>query len=181
MSKERDSQPKQASFNTGNRHHIGRSADSCTRNLVRLIENLFGGLSPAYDFVDLVQPGDYSVTAFPAQNGFYTRPVAHRRHDLAGLGPRYRTRLSAVHARRPLCLDIGSIHQTGSESFKFQDPGLRAPHHNTEWVAFHVKIFDEVPIPGTCGTAPRLRCSETSRTAASVPTPHGRDRNQFGG
>ena len=41
----------------------------------------------ACDFADLVQPGDYSVTAFPAQNGFCTLPVAHRRHDLAGLGP----------------------------------------------------------------------------------------------
>jgi hypothetical protein len=30
----------------------------------------------AYDFADLVQPWDYSVTAFPAQNGFCTRPVA---------------------------------------------------------------------------------------------------------
>ncbi|MFB6272590.1 MAG: hypothetical protein ABEL51_06820, partial [Salinibacter sp.] len=27
------------------------------------------------DCVDLVQPGNYSVTAFPAQNGFCTRPV----------------------------------------------------------------------------------------------------------
>ena len=76
-------------------------------------ENLFSGMYEASNFVDLVQPGDYSVTAFPAQNGFYTRPVAHQRHDLAGLGPRYRARLSAVRARRPLCLDIGSIHQTG--------------------------------------------------------------------
>jgi hypothetical protein len=72
-------------------------------NISRRLENLFGGLSPACDFADLVQ------------NGFYTRPVAHQRHDLAGLGPRYRTRLGAVRARRPLCLDIGSIHQTGSE------------------------------------------------------------------
>jgi hypothetical protein len=30
----------------------------------------------AYDFADLVQPWDYSVTPFPAQNGFCTRPVA---------------------------------------------------------------------------------------------------------
>ena len=35
------------------------------------LENLFGGLSPACDFVDLVQ------------NGFHTRPVAHQGHDLA--------------------------------------------------------------------------------------------------
>ena len=74
-------------------------------SLFCFIANLFGGLSPACDFVDLVQ------------NGFYTRPVAHQGHDLAGLGPRYRARLSAVRARRPLCLDIGSIHQTGSASF----------------------------------------------------------------
>jgi hypothetical protein len=64
-------------------------------------ENLFGGMSEACDFVDLVQ------------KGFCVRPVAHQGHDLAGLGPRYRARLSAVRARRPLCLDIGSIHQTG--------------------------------------------------------------------
>ena len=30
----------------------------------------------AYDFADLVQPWDYSVTAFPVQNGFCIRPVA---------------------------------------------------------------------------------------------------------
>jgi hypothetical protein len=35
------------------------------------VQNLFGGLSPACDFMDLVQ------------NGFYTRPVAHQGHDLA--------------------------------------------------------------------------------------------------
>ena len=29
-------------------------------------ENLFSGMYEACDFVDLVQPGDYSVTAFPA-------------------------------------------------------------------------------------------------------------------
>ena len=46
-------------------------------------QNLFGGLSTACDFVDLVQPGDYSVTAFPAQNGFFTPPVVHQEHDLA--------------------------------------------------------------------------------------------------
>ena len=56
------------------------------------IENLFRGLSMACDFADLVQ------------NGFCTRPVAHQRHDLAGLGPRYRARLGPVRARRPLCL-----------------------------------------------------------------------------
>ena len=33
-------------------------------------KKLFGGLTMAYDFADLVQPWDYSVTAFPAQNGF---------------------------------------------------------------------------------------------------------------
>ncbi|PSQ90467.1 MAG: hydroxymethylglutaryl-CoA lyase [Bacteroidetes bacterium QS_4_64_154] len=38
----------------------------------------------ACDFADLVQPGDYSVTAFPAQNGFCTRPVA----ELCDVGPR---------------------------------------------------------------------------------------------
>ena len=42
------------------------------------MESLFGGRSVACDFVDLVQ------------NGFCIRPVAHQRHDLAGLGPRYR-------------------------------------------------------------------------------------------
>ena len=56
------------------------------------LENLFGGLSMACDFADLVQ------------NGFCTRPVAHQRHDLAGLGPRYRARLGPVRARHPLCL-----------------------------------------------------------------------------
>ena len=39
-------------------------------------QKLFGGLSMACDFADLVQPGDYSVTTFPAQNDFCTRPVA---------------------------------------------------------------------------------------------------------
>ena len=96
-------------------HRLGKLID---------LQNLFGGLSPACDFVDLVQPGNYLVTAFPAQNGFCTRPVAHQGHDLAGLGPRYRARLSAVRARRPLCLDIGSIHQTGSQLFK-----IRATHN----------------------------------------------------
>ena len=42
------------------------------------MKSLFGGRSVACDFVDLVQ------------NGFCIRPVAHQRHDLAGLGPRYR-------------------------------------------------------------------------------------------
>ena len=63
------------------------------------VENLFGGLSPACDFMDLVQsgnysvvtlpahPGEYSVTAFPAQNEFYTRPVTHEGHDLARARP----------------------------------------------------------------------------------------------
>ena len=37
----------------------------------------------ACDFTALVQPGNYSVTAFPAQKGFCVRPVAHRGHDLA--------------------------------------------------------------------------------------------------
>ena len=45
-------------------------------------QNLFGELSTACDFVDLVQPGDYSVTAFPAQNGFFTPPVVHYRGRL---------------------------------------------------------------------------------------------------
>ena len=44
---------------------------------------LFGGRSVACDFVDLVQPVNYLVTAFPAQNGFCIRPVAHQGHDLA--------------------------------------------------------------------------------------------------
>ena len=49
----------------------------------------------ACDFTALVQPGNYSVTAFPAQpgdysvallpaqNGFCTSPVAHHGHELA--------------------------------------------------------------------------------------------------
>ena len=90
------------------------------------IQKLLSGCSVACDFADLAQsgnysvvtlpaqPGNYSVTAFPAQNGFYTHPVAHRGHDPAELGPRYRARLSAVHVRRPLCLNIGSTHQTDS-------------------------------------------------------------------
>ena len=102
------------------------------------VENLFGGLSPACDFMDLVQsgnysvvtlpahPGEYSVTAFPAQPGdyscckqhdlrplpllpaqneFYTRPVAHEGHDLALARPRYRGRLAmfcgVAHLSRP--------------------------------------------------------------------------------
>ena len=59
----------------------------------------------ACDFVDLVQ------------NGFCTRPVAHQRHDLAGLGPRYRARLGTVHVRRPLCLGFASTRKTGSDCF----------------------------------------------------------------
>jgi hypothetical protein len=47
------------------------------------MKSLFGGRSVACDFVDLVQPVNYSVTAFPAQNGFCIRPVAHQGHDLA--------------------------------------------------------------------------------------------------
>jgi hypothetical protein len=43
-----------------------------------VFQSLFGGRSVACDFADLVQ------------NGFCIRPVAHQRHDLAGLGPRYR-------------------------------------------------------------------------------------------
>jgi outer membrane receptor protein involved in Fe transport len=59
-------------------------------------ERLFGGLTMAHDFADLVQPWDYSVTAFPAQNGFCTRPVA----PLQGsFGPRSCTS-PAVFARR---------------------------------------------------------------------------------
>ena len=81
-------------------------------------KKLFGGLSMACDFADLVQPGDYSVTAFPAQNVFCTRPVAHQGHDLAGLGPRYRARLGPVRARRPLCLGEISIRQTASNALK---------------------------------------------------------------
>ena len=68
------------------------------------LQNLFSGLSTACDFADL------------AQNGFCTRPVAHQRHDLAGLGPRYRARLGPIRARRPLCLGSISIHQTGSQA-----------------------------------------------------------------
>ena len=40
------------------------------------MKSLFGGRSVACDFVDLVQPVNYLVTAFPAQNGFCIRPVA---------------------------------------------------------------------------------------------------------
>ena len=50
------------------------------------------------DFADLVHPrrrSGYSVTAFPAQNGFGTRPVAT---------DSCRCRLGPVRARRPLCL-----------------------------------------------------------------------------
>ena len=50
------------------------------------------------DFADLVHPrrrSGYSVTAFPAQNGFCTRPVAT---------DSCRCRLGPVRARRPLCL-----------------------------------------------------------------------------
>ena len=47
------------------------------------LQNLFGGLSPACDFVDLVQSGNYLVALLPAQNGFYTHPVAHQGHNLA--------------------------------------------------------------------------------------------------
>ena len=86
------------------------------------LEKLFGGLSMATpvstrshststssrtlralrsqrcDFADLVHPrrrSGYSVTAFPAQNGFCTRPVAT---------DSCRCRLGPVRARRPLCL-----------------------------------------------------------------------------
>ena len=69
-------------------------------------QKLFGGLSMACDFADLVQSGDYSVTAFPAQNGFCTRPVALLQ---GAFGP--------VRARRPLCLGEISIRQTASQTF----------------------------------------------------------------
>ena len=39
--------------------------------------------------------------SLPAQNEFYTRPVAHQGHDLAGLGPRYRARLIERLKERP--------------------------------------------------------------------------------
>ena len=78
----------------------------------RSVQNLFGGLSTASDFVDLVQ------------NDFCTRPVAHQRHDLAGLGPRYRARLGVVRVLRPLCLGYVSIRQTGSQHAIALIPGV---------------------------------------------------------
>ena len=71
------------------------------------------------DFADLVhprRPSGYSVTAFPAQNGFCTRPVALLQ---GSIGPRSctspavftRLRLVSRFAR----VGLISIHQPGSE------------------------------------------------------------------
>ena len=63
------------------------------------LENLFGGLSPACDFVDLVQNGFFTPPVVPLQGSF-----GHR------------------SALRPLCLGYVSIRQTGSYGNQFPRP-----------------------------------------------------------
>ena len=67
------------------------------------LENLFGELSTACDFVDLVQ------------NGFFTPPVVRQGHDLALARPPLQGSFGHRSALRPLCLGYVSIRQTGSE------------------------------------------------------------------
>ncbi len=65
----------------------------------------------ACDVADLVQPRHYSVTAFPAQNGFCTRPVAHQRHDLACARPPLQGSFGLMHVARCVSAEYPSAKQ----------------------------------------------------------------------
>jgi hypothetical protein len=127
----------------------------------RTNENLFGGLSAAYEFVDL------------APRSYGTRPVAHRRHDFAALSPHYRARLSAPWRLRPLCLGTASIHQTGSDHImcelyiRYSAPTL---HHGRALspgraTSYSIITLPRIPCPrGATGAGPSPRSSERFRS-----------------
>ena len=70
-----------------------RSSNVASDPHTRVLENLFGELSTACDFVDLVQNGFFTPPVVPLQGSF-----GHR------------------SALRPLCLGYVSIRQTGSNA-----------------------------------------------------------------
>ena len=144
-------------------------------------------------------PGEYSVTAFPAQKAFCTCPVAHQGNDLALTRPPLQgsfghlsaasttvfTRRAHQHRKGmtfgPRFARVGctSIHQTNSE--RFEESDIRLGHsaaqyairttHRPLWGSNVRKMIHETD-PG--GPGRRGRYGSGGGRSASDPRPAGR-------
>ena len=134
-------------------------------------QNLFGGLSPACDFVDLVQSGNYSVVTLPAQPGDYsvTAFPAHPRSTQSLRSCRLRIHPPNRFYYSSKSLPSGDSDSIGIETFFPRSSRAQFSVGRRQILPSAQTRFDSGRQPVRRGPSPCFHCDLVSVSAARSP------------